>query len=379
MTARTLRLLVLAASLHAVAAPASGSVDTTSFASRYATFKQQQAQKWLLANTLNTWSGGLWTTVNRKLHSAVRTTAGHINPTNMPIFGSDLAGRAQHLDDQIGITASHAYSTGKDIVVAVLDSGFNLNHPMIASRVLPYGYDAVSHDWDPQDRGNGVDDDGDGYVDNGVGHGTFVAGTILDVAPNAWIIPVRIADDEGYGLDDEVASGIDFAISMGVNVINLSFESGTLTTSVAAELQSAYDHGITVVLSAGNDGSTTLNGLAASGTTICVGAVDDDDHIASFSNTPSNGQNLTLLAPGVTIFGPHGGPTNDATCTWSGTSFSAPQAAGAVALLLQLQPSFTQAQIKDRLRSASTASVVAWNGSTYAYAGRLDLVKVVHP
>jgi subtilisin family serine protease len=216
-------------------------------------------------------------------------------------------------------------------------------------------------------------------TDGGVGHGTFVSGMILAVAPDAWILPVRIADDEGYGLESDLCSGIDFAIAMGADVINISFETANLTVAVRDKLHDAYSHGITVVVSAGNDSSDQMRALAQDGTTISVGAVDDDDQIAPFSNTPSDGVGLTLLAPGVDLWGPHGGPTNDANCTWSGTSFSAPLASGAVALAIELNPALTPSGARDCLRAASTAPVTAWNGSTYPYAGRLDLRAVVHP
>jgi hypothetical protein len=264
-------------------------------------------------------------------------------------------------------------------VVAVLDSGFNLNHPWISARVLPYGYDPVGRDWDPQDRGNGVDDDHDGYVDNGVGHGTFVAGMIVSVAPNAWILPVRIADDEGYGLEDELVSGIDFAMSMGANVINISYEAGTLSPTICDKLHQAHDAGITVVVSGGNDGSDQVKTMAADGTTIAVGAVDWTDAIAPFSNTPSDGRGITLFAPGVQLYGPHGGPTNDADCYWSGTSFSTPLATGAVALALEMNRGLAPSQVRGVLLHASSTPVKAWDGSTYAYAGRLDLRRVVEP
>jgi subtilisin family serine protease len=361
------------AALLALASNAPAALDTTTLASRYASFQKKMKDKWKLTGLLTP----VTSVLDRALRYSVRVTTGHINPTTMPTFLDDFAGRQAQLDTQIGITAAQTVSTGHDVIVAVLDSGFNLNHPAIASRVLPYRYDAVAHDWDPQDRGNGVDDDGDGRLDGGVGHGTFVSGKVLDVAPEAWIVPVRIADDEGYGMEDELVSGIDFALSMGVDVINISYEAGAITIGVRDKLRAAAQAGIVVVVSAGNDASDEAKALATEGTTIAVGAVDDYDHVAPFSNAPSDGVGMTLFAPGVRLYGPHGGPANDTVCTWSGTSFSAPLATGAVALALQLHPTWTNTQIRDRLRAASTAQVIAWNGSVYAYAGRLSLPAVV--
>jgi CHAT domain-containing protein len=382
------RTTLIGTTLLALAATATPAVNWTAMAQRYAAFQHKQQQKWLLTNTVSSVSSLLCTssatstvtgTVDRFLRYQIRVTAGKIDPTNTPMFGSDLAGRQAQLDTMIGISAAHATATGRDVVVAVLDSGFNLNHPWIASRVLPYGYDPVGQDWDPQDRGNGIDDDHDGYVDNGVGHGTFVSGMIVSVAPDAWILPVRIADDEGYGLEDELVSGIDFAISMGADVINISYEAGTLSPTICNKLQEAHDDGITVVVSGGNDGSDQVKTMAASGTTIAVGAVDWSDAIAPFSNTPSDGRGITLFAPGVDIYGPHGGPSNDTDCYWSGTSFSAPLATGAAALALEINHGLSPQQVRDRLLAASTVAVRAWDGTTYPYAGRIDLRRVVVP
>jgi subtilisin family serine protease len=374
-----IRASVVCACLLAAGDGASGDVDRTAMNERYVDFQRQQNPKWASLRTVNSLLSQTTALLDRTVRYQIRLTTGAINPVNTPVFGSDLAGRQQQLDTQIGITASHATSTGRDVVVAVLDSGFNLNHPWIASRVLPYGYDPVGMDWDPQDRGNGIDDDHDGIPDAGVGHGTFVAGMVVSVAPDAWIVPVRIADDEGYGLESELVSGIDFAIAMHVDVINLSFEAGTLSLTVCNKLHEAHDAGITVVVSAGNDGSDTMKTMAEDGTTIAVGAVDDFDRVPSWSNTPSDGRGLSLFAPGVNLYGPHGGPSDTACCTWSGTSFAAPLATGAVALALQLVPTATPLQLRNRVRAGSIAPVTTSSGAAYPYAGRLDLRKVVCP
>jgi hypothetical protein len=368
--------------------PASGDVNRTVLAQRYAQYQTKMKQQWSLATTTKSLTGalglgGVTTTVtntlDRLLKYQLRLTTGKINPTNIPMFGSDLAGRAQALDAGLGITEAHGVSTGRDVVVAVLDGGFNLNHPKIAGRVLPYGFDAVQRDWNAQDRGDLNDQDSDGARDAGVGHGTFVAGMVLAVAPDAWILPVKIADDEGYGLESEVVAGIDFAMAMGANVINLSFELGGLSLNICNKLQDASSRGIVIVVSAGNGGDDQTKTMAQSGVTIPVGAVDFADGVAPWSNTPSDGRGLSLFAPGVALYGPHGGPTNDANCTWSGTSFSAPLAAGAAALVLQSSPGLAPSQVAFKLRDSSTAPVRMLDGSTYPFAGRLDLRAVVRP
>jgi subtilisin family serine protease len=379
-----------ALALAVAAATAAGDVNRSAMASRYAKFQRQMAQRWSLSTTVNCLTGllglsgvtsAVTSTADRLVRYEIRLTTGKINPTNTPMFGSDLEGaqRQAQVDTQIGIADAHAVATGRDVVVAVLDSGFNLDHPAIASRILPYRYDAVGHDWDPQDLGNGVDDDNDGFADNGVGHGTFVCGMVAATAPNAWILPVRIADDEGYGLEDELISGLDFAIAMHADVINLSYEAGTLSPAVCDKLHEANADGIIVVVSAGNDGSDQVKTMAEDGTTISAGAVDCSDRIAPFSNAPSDGRGITLFAPGVDLYGPYGKPANDTNCFWSGTSFSAPFATGAAALALEINPALTPLAVRDRLRAASAAPVRRADGSIYPYAGRIDLRRVVNP
>lgn len=371
----SIRAATATAAVLLVATGASGDVDRTTLAARYAEFQRQQARKWFLESLLSP----VTQAVDRTLRHTLRVTSGGVNPANTPMFGSDLDQRRPHVDAHVRISEAQAASKGRDVLVAVLDSGFNTAHPMIAPRVLPYGFDAVSHDWDPNDRGNGVDDDQNGAADEGVGHGTFVAGTVLHVAPEAWILPVRIADDEGRGLEAELLAGLDYALAMGVDVVNISYEAAAITLGVRDKLRQVHDAGIVVVVSAGNDASEEAKTLAADGTTIAVGAVDDDDRVASFSNAPSDGRGMTLFAPGVRLWGPHGGPSDDACCTWSGTSFSAPLVTGAVAMALELTPSLTPAQARDRMRAASVAPVTTWSGGTYAFAGRLDLRVVVAP
>lgn len=383
----TLAVAALGAAL-VTASAGTASATTTTMASRYAEFQRQQAKKWALTMTVGSLTGALGlgktvstvtSTLDRVVRHKLRVTTGGINPTNTPMFGSDLEGRTARLDAQIGIAEAHASATGRDVVVAVLDSGFNVDHPAIAARVLPYGFDPVQRDWNPQDRGNGMDDDRDGACDAGVGHGTFVAGMVLAAAPDAWILPVRIADDEGYGLEEELISGIDFALAMGAHVLNLSYESGPLSLGIRDKLREAHARGVVVVVSAGNDASEETRTMAREGTTISVGAVDCGDAVAAFSNTPSDGEGLTLFAPGVDLFGPHGGPANDANCVWSGTSFSAPFAAGAAALVLETDRAMSPAMVRDRLRAASQTAVRAWDGTTYPHAGRLDLRRAVRP
>ena len=121
-----------------------------------------------------------------------------LNPTSLPLVTGDLGFSIR--PEGLGFDEAHKIVRGGRVVVAILDGGFNLDHPFVAGNVLP-GYDAVDRDGDVNDRGNGLDDDADGVVDEGLGHGTFVAGMVLLAAPDATILALRVRDDEGKGSD----------------------------------------------------------------------------------------------------------------------------------------------------------------------------------
>ena len=110
---------------------------------------------------------------------------GWINPTNFPVIDDDVCYSVlteQPAAGQIDALGAHMTSTGAGVVVAVLDAGFNLDNPMIAGHLHPFTYDALDRDRDPNDSGNGIDDDADGDIDPAIGHGTFVAGMVLMAA-----------------------------------------------------------------------------------------------------------------------------------------------------------------------------------------------------
>ena len=235
---------------------------------------------------------------------------GTINPSTVTVVDSDMASIAatdllaamssQEAAEQVSLSAAHTVATGAGIVVAVLDGGFNLDHAVLSGSLSGYAYDAIDRDDDPDDLGNGKDDDGDGIVDWAVGHGNFVFGMVRMAAPDALIMPVRVMDDEGYGTTKELERGLKYAIDHGAHVINLSLEAATTKSAgVKKLLQKAYGKGILVVVSAGNDGAIADGILSQVSTTITVGAVDGDDQITAFSNAPDQVDSLFVFAPGA--------------------------------------------------------------------------------
>ncbi len=308
--------------------------------------------------------------------------SGECNPTNVKLVSSDLAmAMAYAPEQQVRAPAAWSLSVGSGALVAVLDGGFNVDHPAVCAHIAPGGLDAVDRDSDVNDHGNGLDDDGDGVVDEGLGHGTFVAGMILKVAPEAQILPIRVRDDEGRGFNASLAAGLRYAIDRRVDVINMSLEaSKAKDTQLMDLMREATSSGIVVVLSAGNDGRGPVTDLALGVPALVVGAVDENDAIAPFSSyqdmRPLEGQARMIFAPGVNLYGPVGTPTDDANAYWSGTSFAAPFVAGAAALLRQVEPELCVNEVVARL--ADTAyPVYDAKGRRLRYSGRLDVGQAV--
>ncbi len=315
------------------------------------------------------------TTLNRLMITIL--PPGKANPSNMAVVEGDMM-RSSMLDQpaarMVRAREAHAVATGAGVLVAVLDAGFDVNHPALRDRVVP-GIDMLSRDGNPNDLGNGFDDYGEGHPDNAVGHGNFVAGMVLLAAPDARILPIRVMDDEGYGNNAAITSGIRYALTRGARVINISARAAALLDcrDVRQALDEAYARGVVVVASAGNEGGNGLGVIAGDDRTVSVGSVDDAGTVAEFSNGAGWGEELAALAPGVDLTGPM---TGSSMGVWSGTSFSAGLASGAAALWLQLEPSSSPDCVRARIR---TCVNTAYDRSgRCCSSGVLDLAKVVN-
>jgi len=282
------------------------------------------------------------------------------------------------VDYQLSAPEAHQFATGRGIVVAVLDGGFNLQNPVIEENLVWWGFDAIDLDGDPQDLGNGIDEDGDGVVDAAVGHGTFIAGMVLKAAPDARILPIRVRDDEGYGSNEELIRGIRYAMDMGADIINLSVEKALAKQrGVWDTIEEARLRGIVIVGSAGNDGWIDTNDLIEHDDVLMVGSVDGCDRIADFSNYESRKASyLMVFAPGVDLYGPVGAPCDCAMGWWSGTSFSSGLLSGAAALILERNPGYGPHEVREVVE-ASTDPVCFGDGTPYPWGGRINLAKAV--
>ena len=254
-----------------------------------------------------------------------------------PREANSLVRNSQPAIAALDLDAAHELSTGTGVKIAVLDTGIDASHPALKGKVKRR-LDVIDGDFDPDDVGNGIDDDGDGHIDEAVGHGTHVAGAILLAAPDATILGYRVLNSDGQGTVFGVAEAVRHAVDAGAHVINLSFGTDKKIDSQVLKDAIAYakDNGVLVVAAAGNSSSDKKRYPAADAGIVSVGAYDPTkNELAKFA---SHGKWVTVAAPGVNITStvPGGG-----YATWSGSSMAAPFVSAQAALLLAVDPELT--------------------------------------
>ena len=260
--------------------------------------------------------------------------------------------------------AAHGRYTGAGITVAVVDTGVGFDHPLTSGQILGPGADFAGGDGTGQAQPNCVDEDMDGATDESLHHGSFVAGLVHLVAPDAKILPIRALETDGQGAVFDVAQAILYAIEAGADVINLSDTMLHEARSIEKAIEAAADAGVVVVVAAGNRGEQIVEDLeegcksfpAYRDEVIAVAAVDANLVKTDFSDY---GTGVDLSAPGVDLLSTYGVPLAcdvmngepDAVdfAAWSGTSFAAPLVAGAAALILEKYPCLTPDQVRDLL------------------------------
>lgn len=252
----------------------------------------------------------------------------------------------QYAVEKLGIAAAHRTTRGAGSLVAVLDTGVALDHPRLRD-ALRSGYDFVDDDAVPGDERNGEDDDGDGLVDEGVGHGTHVAGLVQLVAPEAGLLPLRVLDSDGRGNVFVVAEAVLHAVALGADVINLSL--GTPQRSVFLEevLATALSSGTAVVAAAGNAGSDVVQYPAGAQGVLTVTATGPTDARAAFANF---GSWVDVAAPGTEIHSAY--PATGYALT-SGTSMAAAFVSGQAALIAGAHPGAAPADIAYRVTATA--------------------------
>jgi len=301
------------------------------------------------------------------------------------------------------------YRRGWGVTVAVVDSGIadhiDLNDYMGGSRLIDH-VNFVPGAWAPDDY---------------YGHGTHIAGTIaglgdssgrvyMGVAPEAYLVDVRVMNDRGFGNTSNVVEGLQWIynnrLTYNIKVVNLSLNSripeSYHKSALNAALEVLWFNNIVVVVSAGNGGKQRLYPPANDPFVITVGSVDDKGTVVTTDDTlsPFSAYGMTadgflkpdLVAPGSNIisalasddsnllldnpFNTVTAPNNSRYFKMSGTSMAAAVVAGAVAVLLEDEPTLTPDQVKYRLQA--TARPFSSAETCAAGAGYLDIYAAVN-
>ncbi len=301
--------------------------------------------------------------------------------------------------------------------VAVIDTGVDPGHPVLAGALVP-GYDFLRDEAGTASEWNGleqsvqviveqsvqviveqsvqviVEGDGEIVILGGAmapiadpqlaaelqglplppyfGHGTMVAGLVRLVAPGARIMPLRVFDGDGQGHLFDVVRAVYYAVDHGADVINMSFSMAESSAELRRAVRYARDRGVVCVAAAGNGGEQDHVFPATLSDTVGVAATDLGDALAGFSNYGS--QLVKLGAPGTGVVSAYPGGLFGAG--W-GTSFSAPLVAGAVALIHSLHPGADVSAVNRQVNALKQGSEPIPGLESELGSGRLDAAATV--
>lgn len=281
--------------------------------------------------------------------------------------------------------------TGDGIVIAVIDSGVDYNHPDLTGNIWS---NSGENGVDAQGRNkanNGLDDDGNGFVDDFHGwdfvnndndpmddnnHGTHISGLvaakrdgvgITGVAPTAKIMALKILDRGGLGKIRDEINAINYAVANGANIVNVSLGGLQLNNDELNAIRAAEAKGVIVISAGGNDARPQVDYPArfAAEVGIAVGSIQRNNQFSSFSNLAGTEVIDYFIGPGG-----DGGraDSGDIYSTvplsvpgvpyryFAGTSMAVPQIAGVIALMLHANRNLTPAQIKRILAETANRS-----------------------
>ncbi|MCB0418958.1 MAG: S8 family serine peptidase [Bdellovibrionales bacterium] len=268
----------------------------------------------------------------------------------------------------------HTHGSSK-VTIAVIDTGVQLDHEDLRHSIWKnpgeIGQDSLGGD----KASNGIDDDGNGYIDDWrgwdfgnadndpsdvAGHGTICGGIItakgnneVGIAGVAWdakLMALKVfTDNSELDEEDDVSAAVRYAVNMGAAVVNMSLGLDKYSKTLFDAVEYAREKGVLVVASAGNDGrdndqTPQYPANFKLGNVLSVAATDAEDKLTHFSNFGK--ETVHLAAPGWQI------PTTDLNHKYlfsDGTSEAAPHVAGAAAILKAIYPAWTYEKIRERL------------------------------
>jgi subtilisin family serine protease len=284
----------------------------------------------------------------------------------------------------IGLAASHTTAGTGAGIVAVIDTGVDPNHPALAGSLVP-GYDfihdtaGIPSEWTDIDGsvvsildgsvvsildGHAVTINGSvvaildqatataldpSLLPHAFGHGTMVAGLIHLVAPTAQIMALKAFNADGTSTVFDVVRAIYYAVDHGARVINMSFSATSPSPELTHAINYATSHGVVCVASAGNLGQETVVYPGGLRNVVGVGSTNSATPAARSSFSNYGDALVSLGAPGEAVVTTY--PGAHFAAGW-GTSFSAPLAAGAAALLVRVDPAVDPGRVADLLGKA---------------------------
>jgi len=259
--------------------------------------------------------------------------------------------------------------------VAVIDTGIDYTHPDLSPNYVG-GYDFLNGDSDPMDDH---------------GHGTHVSGTVaaamnnptnepaeeggvVGAAPNVKLLAYKVCGPDGSCSDFAIQQAVYAAVDTGATVLNMSLGGTEVSQSLNNAIQDAWNAGVLTVAGAGNDGNTSLFYPAAYENVLAVGASDEDDAKAYFSNY---GSWIEVAAPGNVIMSTYPTPAcGGAPCyNWmSGTSMATPHVSGAAALVWSRPDVTSVSQVREiLLESADGKGVGSVRLDSWTQHGRVNM------
>jgi thermitase len=268
------------------------------------------------------------------------------------------------------IKANAAWDTylgSSEVVIAIVDTGINYNHPDLAANYKSGGYDWVNYDFDPMDD---------------YSHGSHCAGIAAAVLNNGLGVAglaqcklwaEKVLDSEGFGSWDDLASGIIHATDQGVNVISMSLGGYGYSSLLDSACTYAWNHGVVLVAAAGNDNvniDTNPFYPASFSTVIAVSATTSSDLRWSSSNY---GSKIEVSAPGASVYST---VLSNGYDYKTGTSMACPHVAGLVALIRSYKPQLTNSQVRSALQTAVDDKGTPGKDIYYGY-GRINCQKII--
>jgi thermitase len=251
-----------------------------------------------------------------------------------------------------------------NLIIAIVDTGVDLNHPDLNSKIVP-GRDFVNDDDIAQDDH---------------GHGTHVAGIaaaetnngqgVAGVSWGALIMPIKVLNESGDGYYSDVAQGVIYACDHDAQIINLSLGGSEYSATLADAVEETYENGCLMVAAAGNGYGNGVDYPARYPQVMAVAATNQSDVRAGFSDY---GPEVEVAAPGVGIWSTL---WNDTYGWKDGTSMSTPYVAGLAALLWSVCPGLGNTEVRSVIQStAKDLGSAGWD--PYYGHGRIDAEKAI--